>query len=140
MNDAEIHENPTPDQSLGLGSMQGLGPTPPLVERLRDWADDRYELQTGELPDVRLDLAAAADEIERLRAEAASFHMAYRLKCDKETKAQAVKIGRLRAALTLIHGQQAADYAHDIAEARAIAGAALGPNVRANRPTRAAQE
>ncbi len=37
----------------------------------------------------------AADTIERLTAEAASFHMAYRMKCDEETKAQAVEIERL---------------------------------------------
>lgn len=46
----------------------GLG----LVERLRDWADDTYTLQAGELPDVQRDLAAAADEIERLRAALAT--------------------------------------------------------------------
>lgn len=38
-----------------------------------------------------------ADELARLRAEAASFHMAYRVKRDEETKAQAVEIGHLRA-------------------------------------------
>ena len=39
------------------------------------------------------------------------------------------EIDRLRAALLLIHGQSGDDFAHDIAEARAIAGAALTPNV-----------
>jgi hypothetical protein len=38
-------------------------------------------------------------EVERLRADAADFHMAYRMKCDEETKAQAVEIERLRAEL-----------------------------------------
>jgi hypothetical protein len=38
-------------------------------------------------------------EVERLRADAADFHMAYRMKCDEETKAQAVEIKRLRAEL-----------------------------------------
>jgi hypothetical protein len=40
---------------------------------------------------------ADAAELARLRTEAASFQMAYRLKCDEETKAQAVEIERLRA-------------------------------------------
>ena len=40
-----------------------------------------------------------AEELARLRAEATSFHMAYRLKCDEETKAQAVEIERLRGLL-----------------------------------------
>jgi hypothetical protein len=41
----------------------------------------------------------ARKEIEQLRAEAAGFHMGYRTKCDEETKAQAVKIEQLAAAL-----------------------------------------
>ena len=36
-------------------------------------------------------------EIERLTANANNFHMAYRMKCDEETKAQAVEIERLRS-------------------------------------------
>jgi hypothetical protein len=40
-----------------------------------------------------------AAELARLRKEADSFHMAYRLKCDEETKAQALEIDRLRAEL-----------------------------------------
>ncbi len=40
---------------------------------------------------------ADAAELARLRAEAASFQMAYRLKCDEELKAQALEIERLRA-------------------------------------------
>jgi len=39
----------------------------------------------------------ARAEVERLRADAADFHMAYRMKCDEETKAQAVEIEMLRA-------------------------------------------
>lgn len=38
-------------------------------------------------------------ENERLRADAADFHMKYRMKCDEETKAQAVESERLREAL-----------------------------------------
>jgi hypothetical protein len=38
-------------------------------------------------------------EIEQLRAEAANVQMSYRTKCDAETKAQAVKIEQLAAAL-----------------------------------------
>jgi hypothetical protein len=41
----------------------------------------------------------AEAEVESLRADAADFHMAYRMKCDEETKAQAVEIERLRAEL-----------------------------------------
>lgn len=37
-----------------------------------------------------------AAEVERLRAEAASFHMDYRMKCDEETKRLAVEVERLR--------------------------------------------
>ena len=48
-----------------LGSNAQLG----LVERLRDWADERYVMQRGELAALRADLREAADEIERLRAE-----------------------------------------------------------------------
>jgi cell division protein FtsB len=58
----------------------------------------------GDDPDsiAARDAAAAAwrvrtDEIVRLRAEAESFNMDYRLKCDEETKAQAVEIERLHA-------------------------------------------
>jgi hypothetical protein len=40
-----------------------------------------------------------AAELARLRGEAASFHMAYRMRCDEETKAQAVEIERLRGLL-----------------------------------------
>ncbi len=37
------------------------------------------------------------EEIERLRADRDSFYMDYRIKCDEETKRQAVEIERLRA-------------------------------------------
>ncbi|MFO0521294.1 MAG: hypothetical protein ACK515_12875, partial [bacterium] len=39
-------------------------------------------------------------EVERLRADAADFHMAYRMKCDEKTKAQAVEVERLRAVIS----------------------------------------
>jgi len=45
------------------------------------------------------DLRALREENARLRGDAADFHMAYRMKCDEETKAQAVKVERLRAEL-----------------------------------------
>jgi hypothetical protein len=38
-------------------------------------------------------------EVERLRADAADFHITYRMKCDEETKAKAVEVERLRAEL-----------------------------------------
>jgi hypothetical protein len=47
---------------------EGLGPTPPLAARLRDWADETYILQDCELPAMRRDMAAAAAEIERLHS------------------------------------------------------------------------
>ena len=40
-----------------------------------------------------------AAELARLRAAEADFHMQYRLECGQETKAQALQIERLRAAL-----------------------------------------
>lgn len=55
--------------AAGPALSEGLGTTAPLVERLRDWADEAYELQDGELQAVRSDLVAAADEIVRLRTE-----------------------------------------------------------------------
>ncbi len=48
-------------------------------------------------------------EVERLRADAADFHMAYRMKCDEETKAQAVEIERLRAAGQALSGADPTD-------------------------------
>jgi len=42
------------------------------------------------------DFMAMSAELARLRAEAESFHMDYRMKCDEETKAQADEIERLR--------------------------------------------
>ena len=39
------------------------------------------------------------EEIERLKAERNGFYMDYRVKCDEKTKAQAMEIERLRAAL-----------------------------------------
>jgi hypothetical protein len=46
-----------------------------------------------------------ADELARLRAAEADFHIEYRLKCDVETKAQAQGIERLRAALKQANSQ-----------------------------------
>jgi hypothetical protein len=45
-------------------------------------------------------------EVEKLRADAADFHMAYRMKCDEETKAQAVEVERLRAELARLTTQE----------------------------------
>jgi len=65
------------------------------------WARDSTGLGKV-LADLRTAKAVMEDrraEVEALRADAADFHMAYRMKCDEETKAQAVGIERLRAAL-----------------------------------------
>jgi hypothetical protein len=53
------------EKTEAVASTEQLGP---LAERLRDWADDDYVLQAGELPAVRRDMAAAANELDRLRA------------------------------------------------------------------------
>jgi hypothetical protein len=53
----------------------------------------------GHMRDLERELALAKAEVERLRAAAADFHMAYRMKCDEETKALAVEVERLRAEL-----------------------------------------
>lgn len=55
--------------AVGYQVERGVRPNAELLERLRDWADETYVLQEGELPAVRSDLAAAADEIDRLRTE-----------------------------------------------------------------------
>jgi hypothetical protein len=47
----------------GVASSEVLG----LVERMHDWADERYVMQRGELSALRADLREAAAEIERLR-------------------------------------------------------------------------
>lgn len=44
-------------------------------------------------------VAALAARVAGLEKDAADFQMAYRIKCDEETKTQAVEIERLRAAL-----------------------------------------
>jgi len=44
-------------------------------------------------------VAALAARVAELEKDAADFQMAYRIKCDEETKTQAVEIERLRAAL-----------------------------------------
>jgi predicted RNase H-like nuclease (RuvC/YqgF family) len=69
------------------------------VERLR--ADHATLLDNAsiEVRRLRAESNKMEAEVERLRADAADFHMAYRMKCDEETKAQAVEIERLRAEL-----------------------------------------
>ena len=85
----------------------------PEALRLADALDTRvvprWIHSTGETPrqsgyaaDVQCAQAAAElrrlrAECEALRADAADFHMAYRMKCDEETKVQAVELERLRA-------------------------------------------
>ena len=54
------------------------------IERLRDCISAR-------------EVRSLVDERDRLRAERDSFYMDYRIKCDEETKRQAVEIERLRA-------------------------------------------
>jgi transposase-like protein len=81
----------------------------------RDAAAAAWRVRTDEIARMRA-------ENDSLRAEAESFHTDYRMKCDEETKAQAVEIDRLRAenaelqkentALTLLR----ADFAHRNAE------------------------
>jgi hypothetical protein len=58
---------------------------PDLIERLRHYHSIRRLSPCHE----------AADEIERLRREAESFHMDYRMKCDEETKRLHVDLARL---------------------------------------------
>lgn len=62
-----------------------------------------------EAPAVEAYVAGLEAEVERLRSEAADFHMAYRIKCDEETKAQAVEIGQLREALRTLWRAQDPD-------------------------------
>ena len=64
-----------------------------LVERLHLHDDPRLYMEADDL------MAEAADEIIRLRVQAGDFQMAYRMKCDAETKSQAEEIARLRAEL-----------------------------------------
>lgn len=54
-----------------------------------------WEFET--LQDAAADLEAQAAQIAELTAARDSFHMAYRMKCDAETKAQAEQIEALRA-------------------------------------------
>lgn len=51
-----------------------------------------------------------AAEVERLRAEAASFHMDYRMKCDEETKRLAVEVERLREENAALGDQPGDDF------------------------------
>jgi chromosome segregation ATPase len=73
------------------------------IERLREWQRQMVEIQAsgGRLDGYRELAQKLADrdaEIDRLRAEAESFHMDYRMKCDEETRAQAVEIEKLEHA------------------------------------------
>jgi hypothetical protein len=93
--------DPTPAPAVA-GPVELLGEpavavAPSLVERLRT-------RPTGD-PYLHMMAHEAADELERLQAAEADFHMAYRMKCDEETKAQAVEIERLTAALKTANGQ-----------------------------------
>ena len=47
--------------------------------------------------DCKCSIQEAADTIERLSAEKADFHMAYRIKCDEETKRLEARIAALEA-------------------------------------------
>jgi hypothetical protein len=58
----------------------------------------RGQVTTASVLKSAAELRRQHAEIERLTAEASTFHMAYRIKCDTETKAQAVEIERLTAA------------------------------------------
>ncbi len=63
---------------------------------LRKSMNEVWRAALSELSEPAPDLAA---EVERRRAEAASFHMDYRMKCDEETKRLAVEVEGLRATL-----------------------------------------
>ncbi len=84
-----------------LGVLRMPMPDEPDTLTLRQFVDRAREAADR--------IEADADELARLRAEAASFQMAYRLKCDEETKAQAMEILRLRTAL-----ETACTFARDI--------------------------
>ena len=81
-----------------------------LTKREQRWKADQQAAEVlagfvGTLVQAAAQVSVAeaqtdAAELARLRAEAASFHMDYRRKCDEETKAQAVEIARLRAQVT----------------------------------------
>jgi len=62
--------------------------------RIRIGADDMYATQADE------DLDEVLATIERLSAEKADFHMAYRIKCDEETKRLEARIAALEAERT----------------------------------------
>ena len=48
------------------------------------------------------DIRALLDRLKSAEAERDSFYMDYRMKCDEETKRQAIEIERLRAALEYV--------------------------------------
>jgi hypothetical protein len=51
--------------------------------------------------DMQQAVASKDAKIQQLMADAANFHMSYRMRCDEETKDQAVEIERLRDELLL---------------------------------------
>jgi hypothetical protein len=66
-------------------------------------AADTIEAQAGEIESLTVErdlnvrqCDANRQEIERMKADADSFHMQYRIKCDEETKALHAEIERLR--------------------------------------------
>jgi hypothetical protein len=76
-----------------------------LTRREQRWKADQKAAETlVELARVVVDAQAIsakvdAEELARLRAAEADFHMEYRLKCDAENIAQTHEIERLRAAI-----------------------------------------
>jgi hypothetical protein len=67
--------NPAVEAPLEAPVRPGAGASQ-LVERLRDWADEAYELQASELPQVRADMLQAADELERREAVLSAYFAA----------------------------------------------------------------
>ena len=67
-------------------------------------ADQYGNYSTSSTPGVRA-LVLLSAEVRRQHAEIESFCMEYRMKCDAETKAQAVEIERLSAALKAANSQ-----------------------------------
>lgn len=77
------------------------GETPRRCEGDQHIADGIGGCQCGNLYSRNLapeGSAQQAEEIATLKAEREAFYMDYRIKCDRETKAQAEEIARLRAA------------------------------------------
>jgi len=93
-----------PDYLDALALRQACGEIEERVTRERDEARSSQIVALNRLATWRNRAQVAESqcdalraEVERLRGAEADFHMAYRIKCDEETKAQAVKIERLRA-------------------------------------------